>query len=63
MKQFLETAKDIALDKIADNLTDALTSAAGGGKTAADYHIGQAASDILDLSNIVHDLEKPDEQP
>lgn len=63
MKQFLETAKDIALDKIADNLTDALTSAAAGGQKAAEYHIGQAASDILDLSNIVHDLEKPDEQP
>lgn len=56
----LETAKDMALDKIADNLVDALNSASAGGTAATAEHIGQAAADIVELSNIVHDLEQGD---
>lgn len=57
-KELLETAKDMALDKIADNLVDALASASAGGTASTAQHIGQAAADIIELSNIVHELEK-----
>ncbi len=51
--------KDAALDKIADNLTDALSSAAAGYDSGAQHHIGKAAADIIELSNIVKDTDEP----
>lgn len=59
MKEYFQAAREIALDTIADNLVDALTTASVGGTTASAHHIGQAASDILELSNIVHEESKP----
>ncbi len=60
MSDPLATAKDMALDKIADNLVDALNSASAGGTTSTAQHIGQAAADIIELSSIVHDIETKD---
>ncbi|HVQ43821.1 MAG TPA: hypothetical protein VMT30_02550 [Candidatus Saccharimonadia bacterium] len=48
------TAREIALDYIADNLVDALAASTAGATTATAHHIGQAAADIIELSAIVH---------
>lgn len=57
-KDITETERHMALDKIADNLTDALRAASVGAEKATAHHIGQAAADIIDLSNIVHTSEE-----
>ena len=57
MKTWLDTARVIALDKVADSCVDALAVVSVGATTAAAQHIGQAAADIIELSNIIHEME------
>lgn len=60
MKNFLTAAIGIAQDKVADSNVSALQAAAAGAPLEAAAHIGQAACDIIELSNLVHEVERED---
>ena len=58
MKEYFDAAIEIAQDQIADSNVSALYAAADGNALEAAAYIGQAAIDIIELSNIVHEAEK-----